>query len=291
MKSVSNSITISDPYYVSTEGRSFASEKGLDPEARAKAEVEAGTQDIAELGGMRIMLHATDVLSISHHVPELELLMIILQGVTYLVITVDATRRHKKKGTIYIRNIEFIALRNTGDPPLPNQTFQRYIVDADASPMLNIRHQRYDDLSMEKRKKSIPAINATGNKPTYLPEGSYCFKAIVSDGTSTISIPCFSNKANTLTKDSDQVLPEIEHKDRYQLPPSLKELEGTKHTLQFHFGMGSTAKRPDFVLDKVFEINPLHLPRPSVEQVTPILTIEPVRASNTEESTPATEEE
>ncbi|GJY21398.1 hypothetical protein Tco_0393964 [Tanacetum coccineum] len=120
---------------------------------------------------------------------------------------------------------------------------------------------------------------------------SYCFKAIFSDGTSTISIPCFSNKANTLTKDCDQVLPEIEHEDRYQLPPSQKELEGTKHIFQFHFDTGITAKRPDFVLDKVIDINPLPLPGPSVGQVTHAHTIEPVTASKTEVSTPAAEEE
>ncbi|GKD02616.1 hypothetical protein Tco_1177590, partial [Tanacetum coccineum] len=119
----------------------------------------------------------------------------------------------------------------------------------------------------------------------------YCFKAIFSDRTSTISIPCFSNKANTLTKDCDQVLPEIEHEDRYQLLPSQKELEGTKHIFQFHFDTGITAKRPDFVLDTVFDINPPPLPGPSVGQVTPAHTIEPVTTSKTEVSTPAAEEE
>ncbi|GJY07543.1 histidine phosphatase superfamily protein [Tanacetum coccineum] len=46
----------------------------------------------------------------------------------------------------------FIALRNTGDPLLPEpdipevyQILNAYRVATDASPMLNIRHQRYDE--------------------------------------------------------------------------------------------------------------------------------------------------
>ncbi|GKD65393.1 DNA helicase [Tanacetum coccineum] len=59
---------------------------------------------------------------------------------------------------------------------------------------------------------------------------SYCFRAIVNDGSATMSIPCFSDQANTLTRDCKEVLEEIADKDPYTLPPSLKELEGITHT-------------------------------------------------------------
>ncbi|GKA62881.1 DNA helicase [Tanacetum coccineum] len=93
----------------------------------------------------------------------------------------------------------------------------------------------------------------------------YCFKAIVSDGTATISVTCFSNQANSLIKDVHELLAEISDKDPYHLPEGLKQLEGTAHTFQFHFDSTSTSKRPDFVLDAVFPNIPLALPAPPLE--------------------------
>ncbi|GKC92943.1 DNA helicase [Tanacetum coccineum] len=109
----------------------------------------------------------------------------------------------------------------------------------------------------------LPSCRGHGPQPTLV--YSYTFKTIVGDVTTTISITCFNDEANTLTKDSNQVLAEIEHKDCYQLPPSLKALQGTTHIFQFRFDTGSTAKRPGFVLDKVFDLKGLPLPEPSVE--------------------------
>ncbi|GKA22821.1 hypothetical protein Tco_0708783 [Tanacetum coccineum] len=114
------------------------------------------------------------------------------------------------------------------------QILNTYSETPDAPPILNIHHQRFDD-GHGKNKKSIPIVDATGNKPTY-----YCFKSTVDDGTATISIICFSDEAYTLTKDYNQVLAEIEHKDPYQLPLSLKALQ-------------------------VFDLKGLPLPEPSVE--------------------------
>ncbi|GJY07159.1 hypothetical protein Tco_0374213 [Tanacetum coccineum] len=105
------------------------------------------------------------------------------------------------------------------DIPEVYQILNTYSETPDAPPVLNIHHQRFDD-GHGKNKKSIPIVDATGNKPTY-----YCFKSTVADGTATISIICFSDEAYTLTKDYNQVLAEIEHKDPYQLPPSLKALQ------------------------------------------------------------------
>ncbi|PWA13597.1 hypothetical protein CTI12_AA626390 [Artemisia annua] len=54
-----------------------------------------------------------------------------------------------------------------------------------------------------------------------------------------------------MTADSNQAVEESENKDPYQLPLSLKALEGTKHVFQFHFDTGMTTRRPDFILDAV----------------------------------------
>ncbi|GKA87746.1 DNA helicase, partial [Tanacetum coccineum] len=55
---------------------------------------------------------------------------------------------------------------------------------------------------------------------------SYCFKAIVGDGSATVSITCFSDQANSLTRDCNDVLAKLSDNDLYHLPMSLKELEG-----------------------------------------------------------------
>ncbi|GJY39219.1 hypothetical protein Tco_0425583 [Tanacetum coccineum] len=75
--------------------------------------------------------------------------------------------------------------------------------------------------------------------------------AMLSVGSETISITCVSNQANSLTRNCNEFLGEIADKNPFHLPPSLKELEGTTHTFQFHFDSGITSKRPDFVLDTV----------------------------------------
>ncbi|GJX74383.1 hypothetical protein Tco_0312978 [Tanacetum coccineum] len=51
----------------------------------------------------------------------------------------------------------------------------------------------------------IPLANCRDHGPQPSPVYSYCFKAIVSEGTTTISITCFSSKANTLTKDCNEL--------------------------------------------------------------------------------------
>ncbi|GKA78682.1 DNA helicase, partial [Tanacetum coccineum] len=86
--------------------------------------------------------------------------------------------------------------------------------------------------------------------------------AIVNDGTTTTPITWFSDQANILTKDVNEVVAELTNKDPYRLPPSLVKLEGTTHTFQFHFDTMVTARRPDFVLDKVFKNPILALPPP-----------------------------
>ncbi|GKE31460.1 replication protein A 70 kDa DNA-binding subunit B [Tanacetum coccineum] len=105
-------------------------------------------------------------------------------------------------------------------------------------------------------KKVIPEVPIAkckdhGPQPTAI--YSYSFKAILSDGSATTSITCFSNQANTLTRDVHEVLAELADKNPYHIPESLRQLEGTTHTFQFHFDTLSTSRRPDFVLDTVFQ--------------------------------------
>ncbi|GJV95745.1 hypothetical protein Tco_1547322 [Tanacetum coccineum] len=119
-------------------------------------------------------------------------------------------------------------------------------------PLLDIKNQRDEDL-----KRKGPGIVSLCQSSL-----NYCFKAIVNDGSTTTFITCFSDQANTLTRDCNEVLAETINKDPYTLPPSLEELEGTTHTFQFHFDTGSTAKRPDFILETVFKNPTLALPAP-----------------------------
>ncbi|GKE22697.1 nucleic acid-binding, OB-fold protein [Tanacetum coccineum] len=113
---------------------------------------------------------------------------------------------------------------------------------------------------------------------------SYCFKAIVNDGSATTSITCFSDQANTLTRDVNQVVEELADKNPYKLPPSLKQLEGTTHIFQFHFDTMVTARRPDFILDQVFQDPVLALP-PPIPTATPQQDTQPNTPTNLGEET------
>ncbi|GJZ69210.1 DNA helicase [Tanacetum coccineum] len=49
----------------------------------------------------------------------------------------------------------------------------------------------------------------------------------IGDGSGTICLTCFSNQANSLIKDCNELLAELSDKNPYHLPPTLKELEDT----------------------------------------------------------------
>nr|GEU77779.1 putative ribonuclease H-like domain-containing protein [Tanacetum cinerariifolium] len=87
----------------------------------------------------------------------------------------------------------------------------------------------------------FPTCKNHGPQPT--PVYSYCFKAIINDGTATMSLTCFSDNTNTLIKDCDDILAELPDKDQYKLSFALKDLEGTTHVFQFHFNSGSRSRR------------------------------------------------
>ncbi|GJR62033.1 hypothetical protein Tco_1504195 [Tanacetum coccineum] len=75
-------------------------------------------------------------------------------------------------------------------------------------------------------------------------------------------------QANSLTMDCNELLALLADKNPFHLPESLKKLEGTTHTFQFHFDTMSTSRRPDFVLETVFQNLPLPLPAPPPQHPT-----------------------
>nr|GEU30622.1 DNA helicase [Tanacetum cinerariifolium] len=105
-------------------------------------------------------------------------------------------------------------------------------------------------------------------------------KAIINDETATMSLTCFSDNTNTLIKDCDDILAELSNKDQYKLPSALKDLKGITYVFQFHFDSGSSSKRRDLVLDRVFKstLLPLPAPPPHVILLEPIIKEQP-RAS------------
>ncbi|GJX91652.1 DNA helicase [Tanacetum coccineum] len=74
--------------------------------------------------------------------------------------------------------------------------------------------------------------------------------------------PVYSDNTNTLRRECHDVLAELANKDPYEFPSALRDLEGTTHVFQFHFDSGSSSRRRDLVLDRVFETPALPLPAP-----------------------------
>ncbi|GKA12140.1 DNA helicase [Tanacetum coccineum] len=135
-------------------------------------------------------------------------------------------------------------------------------------PVLNIDNQRYQDLEQEKYQNRFPLA-------TLLEVDPQNYQVIPGD-----PIPICKNhwpqlnltyrtQANSLIKDCNDLLAKLPDRNPYQLPPALKELEGTTHIFQFHFDTNSTSRRKDFVLDTVFKKIALPLPAPLVEHVAP----------------------
>nr|GEX94409.1 hypothetical protein [Tanacetum cinerariifolium] len=155
-------------------------------------------------------------------------------------------------------------------------------------PILNIHHQRHQNLEEEKYRNRfalatllevnpqnyqvipgdpIPICKNHGPQPT--PTYSYCFKAIIGDGSGTIPLTYFSNQVDSLIKDCNELLAKLSDKNPYNLPSALNELEGTTHIFQFHFDTNSTTRKKDFVLDTVFTDTILSVPTPTVEHAEP----------------------
>nr|GEX42590.1 nucleic acid-binding, OB-fold protein [Tanacetum cinerariifolium] len=88
----------------------------------------------------------------------------------------------------------------------------------------------------------IPTCKNHGPQSTLV--YSSCFKSIIGDETTTISLTCFIVQANSLTMDCNELIAELLDKDLYHLSSTLKELQGTAHTFQFHFDAFSDRLSP-----------------------------------------------
>nr|GEV99382.1 DNA helicase [Tanacetum cinerariifolium] len=111
--------------------------------------------------------------------------------------------------------------------------------------MLNIENQRYENSKEEKIRNRFPLATIFDLDPqnykitshsrrsiSYMQKSwTSAYSSIINDGTATMSLTCFSNNANTLIKDCDDILAELLDKDQYKLPSALKELEGTTHVI------------------------------------------------------------
>ncbi|GKE02020.1 DNA helicase [Tanacetum coccineum] len=131
---------------------------------------------------------------------------------------------------------------------------------------------RYQDLEQEKNRNRFPLATLLEVDPENYQnvrfttqailykinslKKCYCFKAIIGDGLATISLTCFSNQANSLTRDYTEVLADLPDKNPYQLPQNLKSLE-----------------------DKVFKDTILPLPAPPIQHALhePTFTEQPER--------------
>ncbi|GJZ17940.1 DNA helicase [Tanacetum coccineum] len=145
-------------------------------------------------------------------------------------------------------------------PQLPN-----------TGPMLEIVHQRYEDMEREKMRNRFPLAilhdvdpqNYQFDSPQKLSStvSAHNDVAMVNDGSATTSITCFS-EAHTFTTNVNEVVEQLVDKNPYILPPNLQQLQGTTHIFQFHFDSMTSSRRPDFVLDRVFPKTQLTLPPP-----------------------------
>ncbi|GJT40019.1 DNA helicase [Tanacetum coccineum] len=96
--------------------------------------------------------------------------------------------------------------------------------DAHTSHKCNSNSRRSKSTTSNKRKQEIVSLLRFYLKLSHKTT-SYCFKAIMGDGSATVSITCFSDQANSLTRDYNDVLAELSDNDPYHLAMSLKELE------------------------------------------------------------------
>nr|GEV08926.1 helitron helicase-like domain-containing protein [Tanacetum cinerariifolium] len=95
--------------------------------------------------------------------------------------------------------------------------------------LLETYHIKEHDIKTWNKKRTETASLLPLSSKLILKTTSYCFKAIIGDRSGTISLTCFSNQANSLTRDCTKVLVELPDKNPYQLPPNLKNLEGAHH--------------------------------------------------------------
>ncbi|GJV80955.1 hypothetical protein Tco_1516825 [Tanacetum coccineum] len=83
--------------------------------------------------------------------------------------------------------------------------------------------RRFNGLQLSRMSTTHYYMN-TNTPETYHIRQHYCFKAIIGDGTTTISVTCFNDQANSLTKDCNELLVELSDRDPYHLPSTMKDL-------------------------------------------------------------------
>ncbi|GJX23884.1 DNA helicase [Tanacetum coccineum] len=176
--------------------------------------------------------------------------------------------------TDYIGYIQGVSILRTSGNATGNRT-QRRMIDIENlngniirltlwhEKALTFNKQEYE--AMEK--PVIIAVIPSHPIPTcknHGPQPTPTYRAIIGDGSGTISLACFSKQANCLVKDINELLAETPDRNPYHLPAALKELEDTNHIFQFHFDVNSTSNRKVFVLDTVFKETVPLLPAPPI---------------------------
>ncbi|XP_071695801.1 uncharacterized protein [Rutidosis leptorrhynchoides] len=80
---------------------------------------------------------------------------------------------------------------------------------------------------------------------------SYCFRILITDGTSTITLALLCNNAEKLLGIScKKMIVELGFDNKYVLPDPIKALEGTTHIFQFHYQSPN-----QYMVDDIFPIN------------------------------------
>ncbi|XP_071700026.1 uncharacterized protein [Rutidosis leptorrhynchoides] len=86
---------------------------------------------------------------------------------------------------------------------------------------------------------------------------SYCFKATFADDSGTAIFTFFSDAANDLVgTDCKTLVTTMGHDDKREIPPEIRQLQGTQHTLQFKFS-DSDYGMPEFILHRVIPPEPI----------------------------------
>ncbi|GKB08668.1 hypothetical protein Tco_0836980, partial [Tanacetum coccineum] len=172
--------------------------------------------------------------------------------------------------TDYIGYIQGVSILYTSRNATSNRTHRRIIDIQNLSGNI-IRLAPWHEMALSfnvreyeaMEKPVIIAVIPSHPIPTcknHGPQPTPTYRAIIGDGSGTISLACFSKQANCLVKDINELLAETPDRNPYHLPVALKELEGTTYIFQFHFDVNNTSNRKVFILDTVFKETILLLP-------------------------------
>nr|GEU60755.1 DNA helicase [Tanacetum cinerariifolium] len=111
--------------------------------------------------------------------------------------------------------------------------------------LLNVNPQHYEQIRFTTEATLLQII---------APNGCYCFKPIVDDGTATTTITCFNPDAYTFVRDCNSVVNSVEDKDTYHVPSIMSQAEGHRYIFQYHFGKKAKPGRPNFTLNDVLNL-------------------------------------